>query len=55
METEIEFEKEKETKRTIRFKERTDPGHIPKIGTIYVQKFLFEEGVPDRVKLKISW
>jgi len=46
----IEFEKEKETKNTIRFAEVTPKGQPPIMGTAYVQKW----AVGDAAKVKVT-
>jgi len=40
---EIIFEKEKETKNTIKFSEKQEKGKPPVIGTLYVQKWFAGE------------
>lgn len=35
----VKFQKEKDTKNTIRFKEIPEEGQPPRIGTLYVQKW----------------
>ncbi len=52
---EIEFEIEKETKNTIRFKEieRDTPSVIK---TVYVQKETFKGGnMPKKIKITLEW
>ncbi len=39
----VRFEREKETKHTVRFKELPEPGKAPVIGTIYFQKWFAED------------
>ena len=39
----VRFEREKETKHTVRFKEIPDEGKAPVIGTIYFQKWFAGE------------
>lgn len=46
----IHFEKEKETKNTIRFKEIPEDGKPPIIGTLYMQNW----AVKDVDKLKVT-
>ena len=46
----IQFEKEKDTKNTVKFAEVQTPGEPPIIGTLYVQKWF----AGDATKLKIS-
>jgi hypothetical protein len=46
----IVFEKEKETKNTIKYAERPNPGKPPVIGTLYVQKWF----ASDRETIEIE-
>jgi hypothetical protein len=52
----VEFEKEKETKNTVRFTEIADSdGMPPKIKTIYLQNFVLKQlGSPDTIKVTIE-
>ena len=52
----VKFDKEKETKNTIRFTERdNDEGLPPMIGTLYLQKFAVKKlGNPEVVELMIK-
>ncbi|MEM3291013.1 MAG: hypothetical protein QW046_05805 [Candidatus Micrarchaeaceae archaeon] len=50
---EIEFEFERATKNTFRFQERASGN--PDIGTLYVQKSLFEGKEPKSLKLTVEW
>lgn len=52
-EMEIHFEFEKETKRTYRFKELRDDPEDVIVGTIYVQKHVFESK-PKTLKVTIE-
>lgn len=52
MEITTYFEKEKETKGTIRFKEVPEAGKPPVIGTLYVQKWA--AGNAERIVVTIS-
>lgn len=44
------FTKEKETKNTVRYQEDSEDGQPPRIGTLYVQKWV----VGDATKLVVS-
>lgn len=46
----VQFEKEKDTKNTIKFAEIQTPGEAPIIGSLYVQKWF----VGDATKLKVT-
>jgi hypothetical protein len=49
------FARERETKRTIRFKEVVADDATPAIGTLYVQKPVFAElGSPDSVRVQVA-
>ncbi|MEM0135201.1 MAG: hypothetical protein QXU18_08270 [Thermoplasmatales archaeon] len=50
---EIEFEFERATKNTFRFQERASGN--PVIGTLYVQKSLFEGKEPKSLKVTVEW
>ncbi|HTD48836.1 MAG TPA: hypothetical protein VK881_16335 [bacterium] len=52
METKLIFEKERETKNTIRYQEKPAEGQPPIIGTLYVAKFW--AGGADRVTVTLS-
>ena len=52
MKLEREFEKEKETKNTIRYSE-VAKGEPPVIGTIYVQKWAVPN-TPDKIKVTVQ-
>ena len=49
----IEFEFERATKNTYRFQEKTFTD--PVIGTLYVQKALFGEQMPKRLRVTVEW
>ena len=49
---ELLFEKEKETKNTVKFEEKPEPGSPPVIGSLYVQKWA--AGDASRVKLHLE-
>ena len=51
---EIEFEKEKETKNTIRYMEITD-GKPPVINYLYIQKWALKPTTPEKIKITIEW
>jgi hypothetical protein len=46
----VQFEKEKDTKTTVKFAEVQTPGEPPIIGTVYVQKWF----AGDATKLKVT-
>ncbi len=46
----VQFEKEKDTKNTVKFAETQTQGEAPIIGTLYVQKWF----VGDAAKLKVT-
>ena len=48
------FEVEKETKNTVRFAERPEPGTPAIVGTIYVQKWAFPGPVPQTITVTIK-
>ena len=50
---EIEFEFERGTKNTYRFQEKSSGN--PVIGTLYVQKSLFGQKEPKKVKVTMEW
>lgn len=50
---EIEFEFERATKNTYRFQENSSGN--PVIGTLYVQKAIFENREPKSVKVTLEW
>ncbi|MEM3192778.1 MAG: hypothetical protein QW292_12010 [Candidatus Parvarchaeota archaeon] len=52
-EKELEFDFERATKNTYRFQEK-GPGN-PVIGTLYVQKSLFEGKEPKSLKVTVEW
>jgi Na+/phosphate symporter len=52
MARELIFEKEKETKNTVRFQEKQTEGNPPIIGTLYVQKWFV--GNSNTVKITIE-
>ncbi len=45
---------EKETKNTVRFAERPEPGTPAIVGTIYVQKWAFPGPVPQTITVTIK-
>ena len=51
--TELDFVYEKETKNTVRFTESQE-GKPPIIGTLYIQKWVFKDGVPNTLKVTIE-
>lgn len=49
------FEKEKETKNTVRFAEKTAEGDAPKVGTLYVPRYtLASIGYKDGDVIRIT-
>jgi hypothetical protein len=48
------FTLEKETKNTYRFQEDDTPGHPPAIGTLYIQRYLFNGSKPDKITLTLE-
>ena len=50
---EIEFEFERATKNTYRFQEKASGN--PVIGTLYVQKSVFDDKEPKKVKVTVEW
>lgn len=46
----IVFEKEKETKNTVKYSEKPEPGKPPVIGTLYVQKWF----AGDRATIEVE-
>jgi len=48
----VNFEKEKETKGTVRYKEKPEEGKPPVIGTLYVQKWF--AGTRDKMTVTIG-
>ena len=50
---EIEFEFERATKNTYRFQEKSLG--TPVIGTLYVQKSVFDAKEPKKVKVTVEW
>ena len=46
------FEKEKETKNTVKFQEKAVEGQAPVIGTLYVQKWFV--GDAEEIKVNIE-
>ena len=49
----IEFEFERATKNTYRFQEQTFTD--PVIGTLYVQKALFSNQTPKKLRVTVEW
>jgi hypothetical protein len=54
MSEEIVFELEKATKNTYRFSEVTANGQPPKVRNIYIQKWVFAERPPEKIKVTIE-
>lgn len=53
LETTLKFDFEKETKGTVRFKERAKPDEVV-VGTLYVKKVALEEPYPQTLTVMIS-
>jgi len=51
----IEMEIEKETSNTYRYKEVPKRGQPPVVKTIYIQKWIFGEEPPRRIRVTISF
>lgn len=49
---EVNFEKEKETKNTVKYSEVPEEGQPPIVGTLYVQKWF--AGSADSVKITLT-
>ena len=49
--TTLNFKRLRETKNTVRFEEKTEPGKPPVIGTIYIQKWFIGEAAAMTVAL----
>ncbi len=49
----VQFEKEKDTKNTIKFAEVQNQGEAPIIGTLYVQKWFAEDAACLKVTVEI--
>ena len=45
---------EKATKNTYRFQEEPGAGEPPVIGTLYVQKYIFNGATPERITVTLS-
>ncbi len=54
MELTIKFEIEKETKGTYRFKEVTEAGKPPAVGTLYIQKWALPSPVPQKITVTVT-
>ncbi len=50
----IEFAFERETKNTFRYQEVVEPGYPPKIGALYIQKWIVGSKAPARLKVTIE-
>ncbi len=48
------FVVENETKNTVRFKEKPEPGMPPIIGALYVQKWAFHGDIPQELTVTIK-
>jgi hypothetical protein len=51
---EAAFEFERATPNCVRFKEITEDGKPPKIGTLYVQKWAVGKAVPTRIRVSVE-
>ncbi len=55
METRIvTFKFERETKNTVRFEEVAVPGTPPIMGTVYVQKWVLDQPLPQTIKVTLE-
>lgn len=54
LEIRADFEIEKETKRTIRYKEIVPAGLAPKFVTIYIQKGALPNPAPKKIKVVVT-
>ena len=52
---EIVFEFEKDTKNTLRYKENTEEGEKPRIGTLYLQKDSVPNPTPQHVRISVNF
>ncbi len=50
----VSFVFEKETKGTYRFQEVEEPGKPPKVGTLYLKKYMFPTTRPQELTIEIS-
>jgi len=50
----VEFAFERATKNTFRYQEVVEPGYPPKIGTIYIQKWIVGNKAPAKLKVTIE-
>ncbi len=50
----VQFQKEKETKNTVKFAETQTQGEAPIIGTLYVQKWYVGEATSLRVTVEVQ-
>lgn len=51
---ELRFEREKETKNTLRYQEQPDDGQPPVVGSLYVQRWALGSPAPDRLRVVIE-
>ena len=49
------FEKTKETKNTVKFDEVPATGEPAIIGSLYVQKYVFGETIPEEIAVRIDF
>ena len=50
----VQFEKEKDTKNTVKFAEVQTPGEAPIIGTLYVQKWFAGDATKVKVTVEVE-
>ncbi len=50
----VEFIFERATKNTYRYQEAVEPGHPPKVGTLYVQKWVLGNLAPAKLIVTIE-
>ena len=48
------FKFERETKNTVRFEEVLTPGTPPVMGTVYIQKWLLDQPLPQSIKVTLE-
>ena len=51
---ELEFTYDRTTKNTIRFEEVVKDGQPPKIGTLYIQKWVLGDTMPAKLKVTVD-
>ncbi|MBI2845796.1 MAG: hypothetical protein HYX86_04545 [Chloroflexi bacterium] len=51
----VEFTFERATKNTFRYQEVVESGQPPKVGTIYIQKWVTGTKTPAKITVTIEW